>query len=779
VAHGKTVPFLPAIQLLREVFGIGDRDADREAREKVAGRLLLLDPGFRDVLPLVFDFLGVAEESPAAAPAPTEDGGGSDARRQLFAFVRRLVRSLGEREPILLMVDDLHWIDPGSDELMAQLVEAVSGTRALLLVTFRPDYKSAWVGRSYYQQLPLRPLTSEGIDEMLRDRLGSDPSVARLSDRLRTRASGNPLFIEELIQSLVEAGSLVGARGDYRLVGPVEALEIPNSVQSVLAARLDRLPDREKSVLQASAVIGDRFAESVLRRVVELPETELMASIDALRHAELIYDESIYPEAEYGFVHAVIREVCAGSQLAEQRRGLHAAVARAIEAIHAEKLDEHAALLAHHWELAGDAPHAVHWHERAARRTATAHPAEATRHWLRVRELLRDAEDGAETRKLRATAIRQVLNLGWHLGMDDAEVAEVFEEGRALAEGEDDPRALGGLYRAYALQRLLSGSTGESAELLEKAVPLAERAGDAAMQASLLTSLVLSNTWSGRLDAALEGVDQLLERTRDEIWLGAETLGYSPFLWAANMHGVLLSRSGRLHEAEAAIQRAIELARFHGDSFVLGHAYQARALLKTHRGDVDGALGDAGEAIRIFEEMGSAHQATFGHLRLGAAQVLAGHFAEAVQSLEKTLETARDQHQLASEPEILAQLAEAYLGSGDAERALEASEQALDSAREHGVKLFECDAHLARAHVLLRSQGAAAAESIRATLQCADELVDETGARVHEPFVQLARAELAGIEGDASVRESALGEARRMLAAMGATGHEQRLAAGG
>ena len=185
-----------------------------------------------------------------------------------------------------------------------------------------------------------------------------------------------------------------------------------------------------------------------------------------------------------------------------------------------------------------------------------------------MRELLRSAPDTEETTRLRAVAHRQILNLGWHLGMDDGEVAAVFAEGRALAERSDDPRELGGLYRAYALSRLVGGSANESAQLFEAAVRLAERAGDEAMQASLRTSLILSHTWSGRLDAALSDVEQLLAQTEDDLWLGSETLGYSPYLWAAFMQGVLRARTGRLGEAEREIARALELARHHGDRFV-------------------------------------------------------------------------------------------------------------------------------------------------------------------------------------------------------------------
>jgi predicted ATPase len=250
-AHGRMLPFLPFLELLRAYFGVSERDGDQLAREKIAGRLLLLERGFEASLPLVFDFLGVRDPDRALSRL------GPEARqRQLFDFIRALVRSWSRHEPTVLLIDDLHWIDPGSDACLAQLVEAIGGARTLLLVNFRPEYRAEWLGRSYYQQLPLVPLGAGAIGEMLGDLLGADPSVAVLCDRIRERTGGNPFFVEEVVHSLVESGIVEGSRGRHRLTRPGAELEIPPTVQAVLAARIDRLPEREKRVLQTAAVIG-------------------------------------------------------------------------------------------------------------------------------------------------------------------------------------------------------------------------------------------------------------------------------------------------------------------------------------------------------------------------------------------------------------------------------------------------------------------------------------------------------------------------------------------
>ena len=344
-SHGKLVPLLPVLEMVRDYFGITHKDGDQLAREKIAGRMLLLDRDLEPFLPLAFDFLGVPDPQ---RPAPAMDP--AIRQRQLFAFTRRLVQARSAREPALLFFDDTHWIDEGSDAFVAQVADIVPGTRTMLLLNFRPEYRAEWMAGPSYQQLPLHPLGAGAIDQLLVALLGADPSLAGLPALLRQRTGGNPFFIEEIIQSLVESGSLVGQRGGYRLAAPVDRLDIPPTVHGILAARIDRLPEREKSVLQTAAAIGLKFSEPLLRRVCDLSQDDFEAAVAALRRAELVHEESLYPDVEYAFRHPLTHEVAERSQLAAQRRRVHAAVARALEELHADKPEEHAALFAHHWD---------------------------------------------------------------------------------------------------------------------------------------------------------------------------------------------------------------------------------------------------------------------------------------------------------------------------------------------------------------------------------------------------------------------------------------------
>src|SRR6185295_14484502 len=397
VAHGKAIPFLPILRLFRAFYGVTEQDSDATARERIAGRLLLLDERLRESLPLNFEFMGVPDPE---NPAPKMDPEGR--QRQMFDIVRRVVQARGQKETTVTLLEDLHWFDAGSAAFLEPLIEAAVGTRALVMLNFRPEYQASWMGKSFYHQLPIAPLGPDAIRELVDALLGNDPSTAGLAEAIHARTAGNPFFTEEVIQNLIESGKLEGSKGAYRLVTPVDKLEVPGSVRALLAARIDRLAERDKDVLQTAAVIGREFDEPTLAAVVEQDAPQLRDALQKLKDTEFVYEQSLYPVAEYLFKHPLTQEVALASQLQERRRKLHAAVARVIEAAHARDIDQQSALLAHHWEQAADLAQAVRWHRHTAEWASTRDPIEGLRHWRKVRELGRSlADEEAKDSRLR------------------------------------------------------------------------------------------------------------------------------------------------------------------------------------------------------------------------------------------------------------------------------------------------------------------------------------------------------------------------------------------
>ena len=351
LSHARSVPFLPVLELMRDYFGISEQDSDETARDKIAGRAVRLDQSIADALPILFDFLGVPDPS---QPAPLTDPSARESR--LFEVVSRLLQARSAREPTVLMIDDLHWIDSGSERFIGHLVDSLPQTRTLLLLIFRPEYRAPWAARPYYQELSLAPLPPAATAQLLAELLGADSSVRKLPDLIEQRTEGNPFFIEEVVHALVDSGALVGPRGAHRLALPIEELRVPDSVQALLAARIDRLPEAEKRLLQTASVIGKQFGEALIETVAELPRLELAVLLQRLLAGEFIYEEALYPEPEYSFKHPLTQEVTYATQLRNSRTRTHAAVARAIGASDPAKVDEQSALIAHHWEAAGEGP---------------------------------------------------------------------------------------------------------------------------------------------------------------------------------------------------------------------------------------------------------------------------------------------------------------------------------------------------------------------------------------------------------------------------------------
>jgi class 3 adenylate cyclase len=772
VAHGKMIPFLPVLELMRDFFGLTEQDSDEAARRKIAGTLTLLDQALTDALPLVFDFLGVAD--PADPPLRMEP----EARQQrLFALVKQIGQARSRREPSLLLFEDLHWIDAGSAPFVETLVDAVAGTRTLLVFTFRPEYHAGWIKKSYYLQLPLLPLGPESSGELLRELLGSDPSVAGLAEPIRERTAGNPFFAEEIVQALADAGSLDGSKGAYRLLAPVETLVLPASVHVVLAARIDRLPEREKQVLRTAAVIGKEFGEPVLRRVEGLQEAELAAALRALAQAELVYETALYPEAEYAFKHPLTQEVAYGSQLGERRKRIHAAVARAIEATSVEKLDEQAALLAHHWERAGDALAAATWHGRAADWAGARDREAMNRHWEQVRALLADVPESAETRALGIVARTRMLMNKVPLGDAGDDRAILFAEGMALATRLDGPAPRITLLGLYGAAQVNAGQMIDGLAHLSEGIALADRSGDRFLRFLARGPFGVFLTIAGRIQEAVRVATEAEALCGGDPDLGTEITGFSGYCMALVGHGLAMAYLGHPVDGAEVIERAIEIARRRRDMEASAFAHSMAAIISELLGDTDSALRQARQGVEMAEASGSPGMRVFSLAFLAWAYVAAAQWAEACEVAGSALAIIRTRRViLLAESDCFVALAHAHLGSGAPARALEAAEDAVARTRDRGMTSNEIRALLTRAHVLLTSEGASARARIEADLRGAADLIDATEARVFTPQVHVERAALARVLGDATAHERELRKAHRLFVEMGATARAEQVA---
>jgi class 3 adenylate cyclase/tetratricopeptide (TPR) repeat protein len=765
VAHGKAVPLLPILEFFRNYFGITEQDTPRAARDKIAGRMLLLDEKLSEALPLMFDFLGVPDP---ARPSPPL---GPEARQRRFLELsRQLARARSAQEPAVLLLEDLHWFDQASDEYIENVVvEVASGNRTLLLLNFRPEYQASWMRRSYYRQLPLQPLGVEAIRELFADLIGTDPSLDRLTELIRERTGGNPFFIEEIVQSLAETGALVGTRGAYRLITPAKEVGLPATVQSVLAARIDRLPEREKQVLQTASVIGKTFSEPTLRLVAALGDGDLPAALHALTSAEFLYQQALYPEAEYTFKHPLTQEVAYRSQLAERRARVHGAVARAVEELGSGNLDERAALLAYHWEHAGDAREAAKWHSRAAEWVGFNNSTEALRHWGRTKELLDTLPETPQSLAERAAVRAQIMIHLGRLGDTEEQAPGLFREGRELATRSGNPHVLSEVLYGFGYVRLYAlGPLEEALDPLLEAIRRADETEDIGLRVAVRYGLTSAHWNAARFAECLAVAEQGLGLAQGDLDLGADRIGFSPSLGLSTFHGAALSLTGRLRDAAAELDRVIESAR---TSHQLMPLYLSNAL-HVRRCEVTGeaaaAMAHGREAVSYAERMGSQVSRLFAYLSLGIADVLNKAWNDALEALETALTIGRERRLSIYESGVLATMASVHLGLGDGAKALALAEEALTLNDRLGIRILEFSAQLTRIRALRETRGLKATSEIEAALAEAETWLEMSGAKSYDPFLHVERAELARLTGDEAARRRELREAHRLFTEIGA-----------
>jgi class 3 adenylate cyclase/tetratricopeptide (TPR) repeat protein len=765
VSHGKEIPLLPILALLRDYLGISETDDPVRAREKVAGRLVDLDPALDAVLPLLFDFLEVPDPD---RPAPKL--GPEGRMKSILETLHRVTERRSEREALVLVTEDLHWFDPQSASFLERLLESFPGSRTLVVTNFRPEFSALWMRHSYYRQLPLSPLRDEAVAELLGGLLGLDLSLAPLLAFVQEHTAGNPFFVEEVVRALVEDGTLVGGRdgSGYRLTRPLRDVKVPPSVQAVLAARIDRLAGEHKGVLQTAAVIGRLFSQPVLARVTGLLREALESTLRALCAAELLQEVERYPTPLFRFWHPLTQEVAYGTLLTERRSRLHGLVARAIIELEPDRLDERAALVASHFELADEDAEAAHWNDRAASSALRSDLGAAVLRWRATMRHLERAAASDENLRLGLRARTRLVQFGARtggIGVD--EIEGLYAEGRALAERLGEARRLASLTQMYGSAHWMRGSMQTALRLWVEAGQLADRTGDVECQAAVWLAPAVAYEYIGPMSAGLEICERQIEACGGNPDLGVGYVGYSPLARGLLSRARLLVLMGRLDDARQDAEAALTLARERSEAEVIAWTLSVFPWVARYEGETGGdSTARATEAVRVAVESGNVGIHVVALVGLGTAQISTGHPREAKATLSRALSEIHDRHSGAFEtPSIHAHLAVAHLGCNQRELARQAADEAVAVAQLQGARVVECLALWTRATVA-RADGKI--RTAEADLGAALALARETGAVTYEPFI---REELGRLHAD----ESELREAARLFTAIGATGHARRL----
>ncbi len=765
-AHGRAIPYLPLLELLRNLFGIVEQDGPQEARQKIAGALALLDDSFADDRALVLDFLGVAD--PKAPPLPLEP---AVRQRLLFAFVRRLLQRRTETDLIVILIDDLHWIDPASDLFVTQIVEAVHATRTFLLVNFRPEYHAEWTRKSWVLQLPMAPLNAEALAELVRDWVGNHASVAGLPALVGTRSGGNPFFAEEIILSLLETDGLSGSRGAYQLTTPLSAVTVPATVQVLLAARIDRLGDDQKQLLYTAAVIGKEFQRPLLESALDVGTLDIDAALAGLLAAELIFERAIYPIAEYAFKHPLTHEVALGAQLTSSRRARHARVAAAIASAEAARLDEFAGLLAHHWTEAGELLRAAEWHVRAARWVRLTDLLASKQHWTAGRDLLRELSDSPARTRLLLDIYPELINSLDQLGAAPSESASVYQEAVALAQQVGDQRVESFIEAAYGWLKTGYNDWPASVEHNQRAMILADAARDRPLQLFSRMSLGRAALWQGRLHDAINILDEAIAIAGGQAAANIEVLGLRPFVISLSLRALTHSYLGQPRIGAEFAEYLLGLLRQPSQRADMSTSASDCTLTAWILGDPDRAARYSGEALREAERFGSDHTTVYALLVGGIASCVGLRWTEGNRFFARTRERI-DSSGVGREWTMFIHGFEALCcaGLGDRERSLALARSGVAQARGNALDLARILQGTLQARVLRMVGGPEHQDELAAAIAETLALIERTDMQGYLPLLLLERAGLARMRGDSDAMARDLTEARRLFAAMDVTG---------
>jgi class 3 adenylate cyclase/tetratricopeptide (TPR) repeat protein len=762
-SYSQATTYLPVIDLLKTYFQIEDRDEARKIRDKVTGKLVTLETALGPTLPAFLALLDVpVEDASWQALEP------SQRRQRTLDALKRLLLRESQVQPLLLVIENLHWIDAETQAFLDGLVENLPAVRLLLLVNYRPEYQHGWGTKTYYTQLRLDPLPPARADELLQALLGTDPSLAALTPLLIARTEGNPFFLEESVQTLVEMQVLVGARGAYHLVQSLPRIQVPATVQAVLAARIDRLPPEEKQLLQTAAVIGTEVPLPLLQAMAEVPEAALHRSLAHLQAAEFLYETRLFPEIEYTFKHALTQQVAYETLLLGRRRVLHARIVEALEALAGDRVAEQVERLAHHamrgemWAkalaylrqagekaLAQSAHHgAVGYFEQAL---------STLPHLPEQRDMIEQAID------LRL-ALRSALRL---LG-DYGRVLAYLREAESLAVALDDPRRLGQVSVFLSTHFYLMGAYDQAIAAGQHALALATATGDVVLHALANQYLGIAYHAQGDYRRAIDCFGQAVvffDGARPRERFGQSIL---PAVLSRAILAACHAELGTFAEGRAIGEEGLRIAKAVAHPGSLMTAYQNLGQLALCQGDLPRALPLLERAVGLCQDAHFSAMFPGVAVVLSAAYTLAGCVADAVALLTQAMEQATATERPGLQARCSLPLGEAHLLADRLEEAHALAERALALAR----------AHQGRGHqaYALRLLGAIAApheppeiEPAEAHYQQALTLAEELGMRPLQAHCHLGLGTLYATTGQQEQARAELTTAIALYRAMDMT----------
>jgi tetratricopeptide (TPR) repeat protein len=683
VSYGKATPYFPVIDLLKRYAHVEDGDDARTIRAKVTGQILTLDESLQDTIPGLLSLLdSLPEDSPFLKLDPPQR------RQRTLDGLKRILLRESQVQPLVLVFEDLHWIDSETQALLDSLVESLPTAQLLLLVNYRPEYTHNWGSKTYYTQLRLDPLPPESADMFLEALLGDDASLEPLKTLLIERTEGNPFFLEESVRTLVETQVLAGEPGAYCLVQDLPAIQVPTTVQAILAARIDRLPQEEKNLLQTASVIGNEVPFTLLQAIAEIPEDTLYRGLNHLQATEFLYETSLFPERIYTFKHALTHEVAYNSLLQERRRILHARIVKTLESLVGDQVGEQVERLAHH-AFRGEVWDKALMYFRQVGTKAMEQPAyqEAVVCYEQALEALshlpknRDMQEQAIDVRLSLRRTHQVLG-------EYEKTLPHLREAESLAEALGDAHRLGRVLAYLTSYFHTTGKFHQALELGQRALIVAESIQDFGLQVNA-RHLVAVNYLE--LDNHFQAITLLTDNINVLFGdLQYEMFGMTTSVALITRHWLILCHNelGQFTECKRLQAEAVEIAETMKHPVSLMFAYGVASIGYVRQGDVQQAI----PRLERSRTLCQTHDIMLNYLPilalLGLSYALAQRDAEARELLDEVMPNRASMRRTARPTFI-----EALFLTGRVDDALAYATESLDryppeQSKRFGARIF-------------------------------------------------------------------------------------------
>jgi class 3 adenylate cyclase/tetratricopeptide (TPR) repeat protein len=684
--YGDAIPYLPVLEVLKDYFSTEDCDDQDSIREKIetAVKLADADGKLEGILPPLHELFSLPMEDDSYLELEP-----LQRRERVFAAVRQLLTTESQKCPLVLVVEDLHWIDRTSEEFLASLIDGITNSHILLILLYRPEYTSPWTSKSYYNQISLDQLPEKTSEELISSILSEGAVSPEITGLIVGKASGNPLFIEELTHGLLENGSITKENERYALSGSPSQIEVPDTIQGIIAARLDRLQEDLKRLMQAASVIGREFAYRLLEAITQM-QMELQSSLAELQGLEFIYEKSLFPELEYIFKHALTQEVAYNSLLKKKRRELHGSIGNAIEALYPDRLEEHYEMLAYHYARSDDTDKAIHYLKLSGDKAAGSYSNwEAVSFYteaLKIYDSLSESEEWAREKIAFCFAIyKQLTFLNYPEGS-----LEILQKAEALAKELDDEQSLIRVYRRLANYHTLTGNNFLGMEYSEKCIEVAETIGAVDSMAQSANAVSSVHFAAGDMSKVADTTQRALRIIQEEHREKDLTRGgFNLFSQLSGWCGLALGWLGRFEEGREVLRIGLETAREVNDVYGMGFIEICHYPVCGLSGDGHSSVKHAQKAIEYFEQTGIEVLLGWAWGFLSNGYFLLGDYETARDYGEKSLKLQKKSGLPYVLPVIYWNLSLIQLAMKDYESAKASSEEALKLAKEFNAGNYE------------------------------------------------------------------------------------------